>query len=218
MPFDDLAARLSAEYSLFLYALNGRYQEIRAPGVTVTPRAVSDLDRTARELAQTLYGIAEREIDDYLRPMIQEASDDVADGLVVRKKVVLSHVRASLLENVHQVVKTARTGITGPGDMLRGATGAIGLLMQRQAGKIQFRTTDTSGRKWDALKLFKVFVRDFAYQAWLDTEAAALWAAGGDQLVTNGINAVFALRDFETVRANYFHINSSAVLSPYVPS
>lgn len=217
MLYDDLATRLSAEYDLFLYALSGRYQQMRAPGVAVTPRAVNDLNHKAHELANTFYLIASSEIDNYLHPMLAEASESVSDGLVVRKKLALSLIRASLLENLHQVVKAARTGIAGPGDLLKGKTGAIGLLMQRQAGKIQFKTTDTSGRKWDADKLFRVFVRDFAYQAWLDYQAEKLREADVG-MATNGINAVFPMREFEDVRAAYFHPNSNAILIPYVPS
>lgn len=223
MLFDDLATRLSAEYDLFLYALSGRYQQMRAPGVAVTPRAVTDLNHTAHELANTFYAIAATEIENYLRPMLADATESVSDGLVVRKKEALSHLRAMLLENLHQIVKTARTGITGPADMLKGASGAIGMWVQRQAGKIQFKTTDTAGRKWDADKLFKVVMRDFAYQAWLDFEADR-YAQAGQDLMQTPKGRIFSLLEttdydsFEAVRPEVFHINSNEIMVPYVPS
>lgn len=223
MLFDALATRLSAEYDLFLYALSGRYQQMRAPGVAVTPRAVNDLNHTAHELANTFYLIASDEIDNYLRPMLADATESVSDGMVVRKKEALSHLRAMLLENLHQIVKTARTGISGAGDMLQGKTGAIGLLLQRQAGKIQFKTTDTSGRKWDADKLLKVVMRDFAYQAWLDFEADR-YAQAGQDLMQTPKGRIFSLLEttdydsFEAVRPEVFHINSNEIMVPYVPS
>lgn len=217
MVFDDLATRLSAEYTLFLFALTGRYQQMRAPGVEITPRAISDLNSSALKLVGTFYEIAERDFDDYLRPMLAEASESVADDLVTRKMVALAHVRAMLLENAHQVTKLARTGVNGAGSMLKGSAGAIGLLVQRQTGTIQFKATDTSGRKWDSEKLFKVLVRDFAYQAWIDKQIADMRLAS-IEMATNSINAVFPLCEFEDVRHQYFHINSSAIPTPYVPS
>lgn len=217
MLYDDLATRLTAEYDLFLYALSGRYQQMRAPGVAPSPRAVADLNYAAHELASTFYQIASRDVATYIDPMIEAASESVADDLTQRKIKVLTLITSMLLENVHQVAKTARTGIIGPADILKGSTGAIGSLLQRMMAKIQFKATDTSGRKWDAEKLFRVVVRDFAYQAWLDTQAEKLSAAG-IEMATNGINAVFPMREFEDVRAAYFHINSNAILTPYVPS
>lgn len=233
MRHDDLATRLSAEYALFLYALSGRYQQMRAPGVTVTPRAVNDLNYTAHELANTFYQIATDEIENYLRPMVEDASESVADGLVVRKKEALSHLRAMLLENAHQVVKTARTGIAGAGNLLQGSAGAIGLLVQRQAGTIQFKTTDTSGRKWDAEKLLKVVMRDFAYQAWIDFRLDQIVAQGHDQAAAVArdadgnvvAKAVFSISgegrgpSLSEIRNLVFHPNSNNDVEPFnVPS
>lgn len=223
MRFDALATRLSANYALFLYALSGRYQQLRAPGVEIYPNAISDLFFDATQLAATFYSAAESEIDNYLRPMIEDATDDVADGLVVRKKEALSHIRAMTLENVQQVVKAARTGIAGVGDMLKGSAGAIGLLLQRKVGKIEFKTTDTSGRRWNADTLFRVVVRDFAYQAWLDFEADR-YAQAGQDLMQTPKGRIFSLLEttgydsFEAVRPEVFHINSNEVMVPHVPS
>lgn len=223
MIYDALATRLSSEYALFLYALSGRYQQIRAPGVKIYPNAISDLLFDAMQLAATFYNTAESEIDNYLRPMIEDATDDVADGLVVRKKEALSRIRAMTLENAKQVVKTARTGITGVGDMLKGSTGAIGLLLQRLAGKIDFRATDASGRNWAADKLLRFIVRDFAYQAWLDFEVGR-YVKEGQDLMQTPKGRIFSLLEtagydsFEAVRSEVFHINSNEIMVPYVPS
>lgn len=223
MTFDDLATRHAAEYALFLFALSGRYQQMRAPGAEIHPNAISDLYFDATQLSATFYDIASDSLDRYLEPMLAEASDDVADVLVTRKKEALAHIRAMTLENVRQVVTMARTGSHGIADILKGATGAIGLLVQRQAGKIQFKATDTSGRKWDADKLLRVIVRDFAYQSWLDCQADGFARAGYDLMQTpNG--RVFSLLEttgyesFEAVRPEIFHINSNQIMVPYVPS
>jgi hypothetical protein len=223
MIFDNLATQLSAEYELFLFALSGRYQQVRSPGIEVTPRAISELNYEAHNLAQTFYQLAERDIEEYLRPLLLDASDDLASGLVVRKKETLAHIRAMLLENVQTTMKLARTGMRGAISMLKGAHGAMGLLVQRKAGKIDFRVTDTSGRKWEARKLFAVIVRDFAYQAWIDHEVERLMVAGVDLVQTpNGrVMSLFGIGDYERfvdVRDNIFHINSKQIMVPYVPS
>lgn len=233
MRFDALATRLSADYALFLYALSGRYQQMRAPGVAITPRAVADLTVTAHELANTFYLIASDEIDNHLRPMVEDASESVSDALVVRKKEVLSHLRATLLENVQQVIKAARTGITGVGSLLQGSAGAVGLLVQRQAGAIQFKATDTAGRKWDAGKLFRVVMRDFAYQAWIDFRLDQIAAQGHDQAAAVArdadgnvvAKAVFSISgegrgpSLSEIRNLVFHPNSNNDVEPFnVPS
>lgn len=223
MVFDDLATRLSAEYALFLFALSGRYQQMRAPGVEIHPNAISDLYFDATQLSATFYNIANDSLDRYLEPMLAEASDDVADALVTRKKEALAHVRTMTLENVRQVVTMARTGSRGVADILKSATGAIGLLIQHQAGKIQFKTTDTSGRKWDAEKLLRVIVRDSAYQSWLDCQAEHFARAGYDLMQTSN-GRIFSLLEttgyesFEAVRPEVFHINSNQIMVPHVPS
>lgn len=223
MIFDDLAQRLSAEYDLFLFALSGRYQQMRSPGVEVTPRAISELNFDAHTLGETFYQLAEREIDEYLRPLLLDASDELASGLVVRKKELLTLIRAVLFENVQTVMKLSRTGMQGASALLKNAHGAIGMLVQRQAGRIDFRVTDTAGRKWDARKLFAVIVRDFAYQAWIDHEVQRLMLAGVDLIQTpNGrVLSLFGTRgheNFADARDNVFHINSKQIMVPYVPS
>lgn len=217
MIFDDLATRLAGEYQLLLLALTGRYQQVRAPGVEVTPRAVADLSHDAHQLAQTFYVIAETTIDDYLRPMIENGSDELADGLVMRKKEALALIRGTLLENVRQVMKLTRTGVGGVGSLLQGATGSIGLLVQRQAGRIDFIARDTAGRKWNALLLVKTVVRDMAYQAWIDAQAEQIRIAGHDQAITSK-GQVFDLTELESVRSEYFHPNSNNIMVPHVSS
>lgn len=215
MPFDDFAHRLSAEYALFLLALAGRYQQIRAPGIEPYPGDVSDLSFDAGALASTFYSTAKFSLDKYLEPKIADATEEVADGLVVRKKEALARIRAMTLENVSQILTMARVGRVRFADVLRGPTGALGMLLQRRLGKIQFKTTDTAGRRWQAEKLFHFVVRDFAYQAWLDKRVEEL-RADGVTMITDGLNPAFSIDEFENVRGQYFHINSNAIPVPHV--
>ena len=233
MTFDDLATRLTAEYALFLLALSGRYQQMRAPGAEIHPNAISDLYFDATQLSATFYDIASDSLGRYLEPMLAEASDGVANVLVTRKKEALAHIRAMTLENVRQVVTMARTGSRGIADILKGATGAIGLLVQCQAGKIQFKVTDTSGRKWGAEKLLRVIVRDFAYQSWIDFRLGQIVAQGYDQAAAVArdadgnvvAKAVFSISgegrgpSLSEIRNLVFHPNSNNDVEPFnVPS
>lgn len=223
MIYDDLATRLASEYGLFLLALTGRYQQIRAPGVEVTPRVIADLQFDGYKLGNTFYEIAEREIDNYLRPMLEAASGDAIDALLTRKNETLTAIRFISIENVQTVAKLARTGISGIASMLAGSTGSIGLLVQRQVGKIDFKAHTRSGREWDAKKLLRSGVRDFGYQSWLDATAQQFRESGMD-IMQSSKGDVFSLAGtegyptFDEVRETAFHFNSTAIMVPYVPS
>lgn len=223
MVFDDLAKQLTAEYELFLFALSGRYQTLRSPGVEITPRSIALLSQGAHTLLQTFYKTAKSSIEEYLRTMLADASDELAAALTERKMLLLAGVRAMLLENVQHVVHQARFGGHGVQDLLMGTSGAIGSLVQLRVGRIEFRATDTAGRKWDAHKLFHITVRDFAYQAWLDNEADRLLAAGVDVVETQN-GAVMSLsgapgyESFADVRGAVFHFNSTQIMVPHVSS
>lgn len=223
MEFDDLARRLTDEYSLFLLALTGSYQQVRSPGVEMTPKAIADIQFAGYQLAQTFYSIAEARIDDYARPLLEEASAELGSMLLTRKNALKDQLRVMLLENVQTVARQARGGSSNVASLLKGTTGAIGMLMQRMAGKIEFKATDTAGRKWDAEKLMRVVVREFAYKAWLDCAAEQYLFAGHDLMQTTK-GDIFSLRGakgyptYGHLRGTAFHINSNQIMVPYVPS
>lgn len=232
MRYDDLARRVVAAYELFLLALNGRYQQMRAPGVEVTPRALRDLQVDAYGLGKTFLNIAEAEIENHLRPLLEDGSDGLQTALTLRKKEALALVRGMVVENVKQVGMVGRTGIGGFSDLLRNAHGGVGLLVQRAVGAISFKVVDTSGRKWEPAKLMQVVVRDFGYQSDIDafvdarralgdTLAAAVWVNEGGYIVRQTIFAIGesdAYPSFEAVRDTVFHPNSKAIVTPYVPA
>lgn len=230
--YDDLASRVVAAYELFLFALNGRYQQMRAPGVEVTPRALRDLQVDAYTLGKTFLNIAETEVENYLRPLLEDRSDALQTALTLRKKEALALVRGMVIENVKQTGRAGRTGIGGFSDLLRDARGGVGLLVQRAVGTVGFKVTDTSGRKWEPAKLMQVVVRDFGYQADIDafvdlrrafgdTLAAAIWINEGGYIVDQ---VIFAIGEndiyptFEAIRDTVFHPNSKAIVTPYVPA
>lgn len=215
--YDEMADSVAAEYRLFLLALAGLYQQLRAPGVEPSPRAVANLHRDALVLAHTFSGIALLKLNDYA----QQIDEDGSQSFVERKRVVQSLIWNMLVENVQQVVKLARTGIVDYGKVLRQASGTFGLLIQSRAGIIDYKVTDTSGRNWSAETLMRVVVRDFAYQAWLDKQFEGMTKDGVD-LVEASDGTVFSLAgtmghpSLADVRETIFHPNSNKTVAPYV--
>lgn len=233
MIYDDLANRLATEYRLLSFALAGRYQQIRAPGVEITSRVIADLNHDAHQLASTFYALATREIDDYMREQALDRSESLHDALVVRAKEVKAQIRRMLAENVQQVMKMARTGMSDYTAILKNAHGAVGLMVQRKAGEIEFKATDTSGRRWPAHKLLWVIVRDYGFQSALDSQldemrsrgiklAAAIHLDDSGDVIDR---VVFAIADdvpgypsIDEVRDTVFHTNSTAQVVPHVPA
>jgi hypothetical protein len=217
MLYDDLARDVHAQYGLMLWALAGRYHQMRAPGAVVTPHALVGLRTDTTGIAQTFLSGAEREIEHYLASLLSDASDELASALVTSKKVLLAQVRAMVLENMRQINRMARTGAAGPADMLKGATGAVGLLIQSKAGQVVFKATDTSGRKWMAEALMRTIVRDFAYQAYVQTQLDQYAQTGLDTVMTSKGPAT--LNELQAQWESYFHPNAhTTIADPYVPT
>lgn len=206
MRYDDFAARVVAEYELLLLALEGRYQRIRAPGVEVTPRVIADLRGDALGLYQTFLRSAIAEIDHYSYPLLKDASDELRSQIITRRTAVAAYLNSFMVDNVHQVVKAARTGVQNVASLLKHATGAQGALVQARAGRIEWKATDTSGRTWPAITLMQTVMRDFAYQCYVDFELAAAEAAGLDTVMTN--KGPVSMTDLEEQRQRYFHPNA----------
>lgn len=220
MGFDDFVARAMENYNMLLLALTGRYLQLRTPGAEVTPRAVIDLERAVIALSATHYATAMSAIDLYLQKLLKDASEELVSALYQRKLHALALIRGMLAENVAQVVRLAKVGSSGLGSMLS-AHGAMGLLVQRQAGAIQFRVADSSGRKWAAKVLMRTALRDFAYQSWIDFSLADVKRAGVDRFEVRypdaARNITVSLADLTEKQRNLiFHVNSTALVESYV--
>lgn len=229
MIYDDLANRLTSEYDLFLYSLMGRYLSLMAPGVEITPRAVADLRVDAQRLAETFYGLAETEFDNYLSQFFADASEALQTDLVIRKKETLALIRIATSENIKQLVQQAMVGKRDFTRLLANAHGAVGLLAQKRAATIGFQIHDKAGRKWHAKVLMRVIVRDFAYQSWLDFMFAGILATEGDlaDVTYDDPARNFTLSITGTtpgypklaeIRARIFHPNATAMVEPHVQS
>jgi hypothetical protein len=229
MLYGELTERMMANYNLFLFALFGRYQQIRAPGIEVTPRALTDLQVDAYALAKTFVVIAETEFDNYLYSLVEDRSSELVALLTHRKSEALILVRGMVAENVKQVVSLGKTGVRDFASLLKGgARGAMGLLVQRKMAGLEFKVTDTSGRKWGARTLMRVVIRDFAYQSWIDFSLQSVRDAGVDlvevQYSDESKNFVMSMSgasghpSLADIRDTIFHPNSNAAVESYVSS
>ena len=229
MVYDGLATRISAEYNMLLFALSGRYHQVRAPGVEVTPKALTELMVDAYVLGSTFYSAAIGLIDAYLQPLLLDASDE----LVVEIESCLKRVKMQIVKmvngNVRQIGKLARTGVSDYSSMLKSTHGATGLLVQKLVGTVQFRATDTSGRFWDSRTLMHTIVRDFAYQQWLNAQFDAILRDGidlavgyrfpDDYVLTFSITGDTSGYDkLADIRSTIFHPNSTTMVKQYVSS
>lgn len=220
---NEFVKRMGDNYSLFLYALSGRYQQLRSPGTSITPRAIKDLELSTQNLARTLYAVANSEVDAFLSELSLGASEGLQAGLAIRKVELLAQIRGILAENCHQVSHMARVGTDGLSKMLK-AHGAMGMLVQQQAGVIKYLATDTAGRKWNAALLMKAIARDFAYQSEIDMAFELECDESDSGLVITNKGFVLALgvmdgyTSFSDARATIFHPNSNASFISYVPT
>ena len=215
--FDMLPATLDAEYKLFLFALAGRYQSIKGPGVELTPRALIDLEVDAYGFGRTFMASVRGALDAATDILTSDLSDEAQSNIVTRKKELEARLRGIVVENVRQTLRMAKTGIGGVVDMLKSVDGASGLLVQRLAGNPTFTARDSAGRKWEAKRLVHFLVRDFAYQGTLDRQVAELESAGHDIVQTTygqtlSLRGTDGYESFDHVRATYFHPNSSNLL------
>lgn len=222
MVFDDIAVKIGTQFDLYLFALAGRYHQMRAPGVEVTPRAIVDLHDDVRALSKTFYQTATTEFDVYLSEVAMDASVDELEVTLDRKRELQAYLHDIVSDCSDQVIKMAKTGIGTFADLLKNAHGAMGLLAQRQAGKIEFKATDTAGRSWNARRLMYAVVRDAAYQSFIDAQVADLLRDGGDLVLTSHGQVLSLLTteghpDFADTRNFLFHPNSTTVIvSHYV--
>jgi hypothetical protein len=207
---------------MFLAALAGIYHESTVTGVAVSPASVKSILIRSREMANTFLESARSNLWEYV----------AVNGLTTSADGMIAQLERATTENVSQMEKMARVGIADHKRAMIGAHGAVGLLLQKKLGKIEFKLYDTSNRRWDAESLVLTTVRDFAYQAWLDQRVVNLADSGytlahrwRETKRDNEDDVVFSTRGridgyptFDEVRASAFHVNSTARIDGYVQS
>lgn len=218
--FDELANRVSGEYELFLVSLAGQYFALSGAGVILTPRAVSDFYKAGK----LFLNLAEGDATTYLAHFRDGASETLVDALNGRFEAFSDRLRWAVAQNVRTISDRMMSGHLDISKMLHDQHGAIGLLVQQQMTKINFKLPDAAGRLWDAQALVRSVARDFAYQSHLDTQLDILTRTGHDKFQVIHPDAdhpnngrVFSASEFSEIRAEVFHPNSKATVMPYVP-
>lgn len=221
MVFDELTAIIGEEYLMFQMALNGRYLQLRAPGVEVSPRAVNDIKRDIAKLAESFINAATTLIASYADSEGAGRSKEVQSRIELRRALIAAQVRTIAYENVADVIKATRVGIGGIGDLLVRDAGAVGLLMQSRTDKIEFTSKDTSGRRWKSAMLLKVIVRDYAYQSFIDRQVDEMAEEGETHFAVikqdGSVVGEYPVADLQEVRDTVFHPNSHNMVA-YVSS
>jgi hypothetical protein len=146
-----------------------------------------------------------------LRFAVEHQVEDV-DELSGRSDARMLKVINEIGQIANQVAsKTNREMAIGAGnlaDAMKSVTPALGELLQKRMASPRFEVKDTSGRSWDAAKLFGTVVRDFAYQTVIDAEFAEAVRSDADQVHVSDGTSINLGADWLAKRDEVFHINS----------
>jgi len=204
MIYDDLTNRVTADYEALLFALRGLYLAQVAPGAAVTPASISNVQKEAHRLANAFVQRAEHEMLSYASEVGSDAS---------RVGLALDTLKVTLAQNIKTVTRQIAGGQSGVASLLKGASGGMGQLVQQKIGGIDFKGTDSLGRKFDAMVLVKTAVRQFAVQSALDVvvnEAARLGLPWIFVKTPDGLVRKVRRDEFAAERSRTFHPNTRA--------
>jgi len=226
MIYDEFAERVVAQYDMFLSALEGKYRAIVGPGVQITPAALSDFGNQAIRLGCVFLELAEREAATYASETWSGQSEAYGEGA---KFDLLMGLRSAVDENIVQLDKMLRNGAKDYKSVIKNAHGSVGLLLEKKLGTVEFSVYDTSNRKWEARRLVRAVVRDFAYQTWVDATIAEIRKTSNlarvryddsskadREIVVSLGEKPGVYKTIDSVRHQVFHFNSTARLVPYV--
>jgi hypothetical protein len=223
MIYDDIAEKLKQEYSLFLFALAGRYLTLMAPGAEVSPMMVRQMHHQGTALAQTFTSTAKALVSDFARSYTSARSE----ALYAQFTKMLDNITA---QNINTLTQRMKGGAQNTLAGVKEAHGAIGLLLQQKMSNPDFRVKTPKGRSFDAVAYFFAEARNFAYQSWIDFTLEAI-AQTSDLAEVHypspdhaTYGTVFSIsgktpgyKSFEEVKL-LFHYNSTAFPHDHVPS
>jgi hypothetical protein len=204
MIYDDLTNRVTADYEALLFALRGLYLAQVAPGAAVTPASISNLQREAHRLANALALRAEHEMLSYASEVGSDAS---------RVGFALDALKVTLAQNIKTVTQQIAAGQGGIASILKNESGGMGLLVQQKVGGIDFRSTDSLGRRFNSQVIVKTLVRQFAVQTAVDAVVLEADRRGQDHLwvkTPDGYAQRMTRAEFEQARQRLFHPNTRA--------
>lgn len=147
---------------------------------------------------------------------------EMSRGLPAEIKVELDRERmkfnnfvsGALVAVMAQVDQKLRLGNPQMKEVLSFDSGAMGQLIQQRQSEARYDLKDTSGRTWEAIKLFAVVARDYAYQTEVTAALTRAKMAGlefVDVMTSQSpLPIQYSVAELEERRAEIFHPNSSS--------
>lgn len=224
MNYDEISRRLSADYSLFLFAIQGQYLSILTPGAEATPVMLRGVNGRLRSLALSFSESASASIESFIERLTRNTSDSVVKGIQAQKAKLLEQIHGIMANDLAYVQTKLMHGSKGYGRLIGSAKGAMNLLIQKKAATLDFRAPDTSARKWNSSALLRSYVRDFAYQSTIECQVDALLQAGSvlgkvvypssdhpnQDMIISLSSEIDSHKTFASIRDLVFHPNSHA--------
>lgn len=218
--YDDLADKQRARFRVFTSAVAGERAMAVAAGVK--PGSPGTMSRSMG-FVESLTADARDELFAYFEQFTQHGNAVFA----VRAADMLARTSVKVRQIARHVATIANRGVDQGAPKLvdlmsgRGA-GSVGYLaQQRLAREPSFKVKDSSGRKWDADKLIRVVVRDFAYQTYIDAQFANALTAGAKQVTVTHPDPTHELHGHVIDMTNdgwleqrneIFHVNSALTI------
>lgn len=224
MEYNRYASSALAEYEIFAGALTTDF--LLARGVNRGPMGSAEF-RTA--------GMAT--VSRFMTRMVAlttSYASTVSDGSLsdITATRYMNALRTVATKNVHDLALDLMRSDGRMADLLNRPAGSIGDLLQRHLATPNLVALDKGGRRWQARIMVKTLARGFAYQAFIDHQAAGIEKQGYDLAEVvypdpahAGHGEIVSIsgddEDFPSLggtRNHFFHPNSSAQLRAYVPT
>ena len=230
MDFGDILNRISADYSLFLYALTGRYLTAITPGAEVSPKSVIGLQDDGYTFARTFLDGVKRTLSDYFAPALSGMSLEGQGAIRDHQGRFLNDLYRVTVANVTTVSKQLKLGRGEYAKAIKEPRGVIADLVQKRMENPNYKIQDSAKRQWDAKKYVWFTTRDFLYQSLIEIQLMKIRDAGGDlaQVVyddpshaNNGLvfsitGATEGYPNLTQIQAKVFHPNATAKVQAYV--
>lgn len=224
-----MISTVTLRYETFLSAITGLYFGSVAAGARMPPVEVRRAELKAYHW-----------LDQDVMPSVESAirsevpTDDMpvefSERIQSRIDAFLLTFRRICLHNIDTVIRHAK-GMSGVAGAMTSESGAIGVLLQKRASKIDFKVRDSANRLWASDAFVSLITKDLAYQCDIDVALAAIRSSGEELAVVayanpehanNGL--VFSINQtpghptLESIRPSIFHPNSTAMVRRYVQS
>lgn len=221
MNYVEFSKSVDDAYGLFQAALSGIYFGISGSNTEVSPHLLRDYKNRARVAAGAFLNQLTAIADQFDTLVGQNPQESRITDFVHAARLIVA-------ENIKTVERKMIEPKISLVSMLRSAAhGGIGMLAQRRASSVDFKSVDSAGRTWNSSKLMHFYARDFAYQTLIDSQLFKLKREGSvvakvvyadenhvyQNLVLSLNNVVDGHPTVAELRNVIFHPNASAEIS-----